>query len=111
VQGRAPPVQLGGLLALECRPATLGLQLGTQEGYWRSRASYEAIETALWSMRMEADAEDGTRIAMTCIAVGYGRLSWRKVRATIEAVSRTGRARSCSTRSTWRVIPVPRDHV
>src|SRR6185437_4157628 len=31
--------------------------LGTQEGYWRSRASYEAIEAALRRMREQADAE------------------------------------------------------
>jgi O-acetyl-ADP-ribose deacetylase (regulator of RNase III) len=59
--------------------------LGTQEGYWRSRASYEAIETALRSMRKQSDAEDVARIAMPRIGVGYGGLSWRKVRAIIEA--------------------------
>src|SRR6516225_7978270 len=32
--------------------------LGTQEGVWRARASYEAIETALTSMRHQADRED-----------------------------------------------------
>ena len=58
--------------------------LGTQEGYWRSRASYEAIETALRSMRRRADAEGVTRIAMPRIGVGYGGLSWKKVRAIIE---------------------------
>src|SRR5436190_22616419 len=31
--------------------------LGTQEGYWHSRASYEAIEAALRRMRKQADAE------------------------------------------------------
>src|SRR5579884_1515944 len=31
--------------------------LGTQEGYWRSRASYEAIEMALKEMRNQADSE------------------------------------------------------
>src|SRR4028118_311018 len=31
--------------------------LGTQEGYWRSRASYEAIEVALRRMREQAAAE------------------------------------------------------
>jgi O-acetyl-ADP-ribose deacetylase (regulator of RNase III) len=60
--------------------------LGTQEGYWRSRASYEAIETALRSMRTQADAEGITRIAMPRIGVGYGGLSWKKVRAIVEAV-------------------------
>jgi O-acetyl-ADP-ribose deacetylase (regulator of RNase III) len=60
--------------------------LGTQEGYWRSRASYEAIEIALRSMRQQADAEKVTRIAMPRIGVGYGGLSWKKVRAIVEAV-------------------------
>jgi len=60
--------------------------LGTQEGYWRSRASYEAIETALRRMREQADAEGITSIAMPRIGVGYGGLSWKKVRAIVEAV-------------------------
>ena len=59
--------------------------LGTQEGYWRSRASYEAIEAARRRMREQADAEGITSIAMPSIGVGYGGLSWRKVRAIIEA--------------------------
>ena len=60
--------------------------LATQEGYWRARASYEAIETALRSMRQQADAERLTRIAMPRIGVGYGGLSWKKVRAIVETV-------------------------
>src|SRR5262249_3688742 len=60
--------------------------LGTQERYWRSRASYEAIETALREMSRQADAEGITRIAMPRIGVGDGGLSWKKVRAIIEAV-------------------------
>jgi ribA/ribD-fused uncharacterized protein len=60
--------------------------LATQEGYWRARASYEAIETALKTMRQRADAEGLTHIAMPRIGVGYGGLSWKKVRAIVEAV-------------------------
>ena len=60
--------------------------LGTQEGYWRSRASYEAIEAALKEMRRQADAEGIASIAMPRIGVGYGGLSWKKVRAIVEAV-------------------------
>jgi O-acetyl-ADP-ribose deacetylase (regulator of RNase III) len=60
--------------------------LGTQEGVWRARASYEAIETALTGMRELADAEGLTRLAMPRIGAGYGGLSWRKVRAIIERV-------------------------
>lgn len=60
--------------------------LGTQEGYWRARASYEAVETALRRMRTQADSEGITRIAIPRIGVGYGGLSWKKVRAIVESV-------------------------
>jgi O-acetyl-ADP-ribose deacetylase (regulator of RNase III) len=60
--------------------------LGTQEGYWRARASYEAIEEALGKLRTQADAEGIARIAIPRIGVGYGGLSWKKVRAIIERV-------------------------
>jgi O-acetyl-ADP-ribose deacetylase (regulator of RNase III) len=60
--------------------------LGTQEGVWRARASYQAIETALSSMREQADGEGVASIAMPRIGVGYGGLSWRKVREIVEKV-------------------------
>src|SRR3954469_11966600 len=60
--------------------------LGTQEGVWRARASYEAIETALKSLREQADREGITSIAIPRIGVGYGGLSWKKVRAIVERV-------------------------
>jgi O-acetyl-ADP-ribose deacetylase (regulator of RNase III) len=60
--------------------------LGTQEGTWRARASYEAIEAALRNMREQADGEAITSIAVPRIGTGYGGLSWRKVRAIIEGV-------------------------
>ena len=60
--------------------------LGIQEGYWRSRASYEAIETALLGMVRQADDRGITSIAIPRIGVGYGGLSWKKVRAIVEAV-------------------------
>ncbi len=60
--------------------------LGTQERCWRARASYEAIETALRSMRQQTDTEGLTRIAMPRIGVGYGGLLWKKVRAIVKAV-------------------------
>lgn len=66
----------------EGRPAVFNL--GTQEHYWRARASYEAIATALASMREQADAAGITTIALPRIGVGYGGLSWPKVRALIE---------------------------
>ena len=58
--------------------------LGTQEHYWRARASYEAIEQALRRMRERADAEGVRSIAIPRIGVGYGGLSWKKVRAIVE---------------------------
>lgn len=60
--------------------------LGTQEGIWRSRASYEAIETALSRMRKLADSEGIESIAIPRIGVGYGGLSWKKVRVIVERV-------------------------
>jgi O-acetyl-ADP-ribose deacetylase (regulator of RNase III) len=48
---------------------------GTQEGYRRSRASYEAIEKALREMRQRADAEGIASIAMPRIGVDDGGLS------------------------------------
>lgn len=64
------------------RPAVFNL--GTQEKFWHARASYEAIATALAAMRHEADRQSIGRIAMPRIGVGYGGLSWRKVRVLIE---------------------------
>ena len=46
--------------------------LGTQEGYWRARASYEAIETALKNMRKRAVEEKIASIAIPRIGAGYG---------------------------------------
>jgi O-acetyl-ADP-ribose deacetylase (regulator of RNase III) len=60
--------------------------LGTQEGVWRARARYEAIEAALGSMRQQADRAGITRIALPRVGAGHGGLSWRKVRALIEKV-------------------------
>jgi len=60
--------------------------LGTQEGIWRARASYDAIEAALTSMRAQADGEDVASIAVPRIGTGYGGLSWRKVRAIVERI-------------------------
>ena len=37
-------------------------------------------------MRSQAEAEGVTRIAMPRIGVGYGGLSWKKVRAIVESV-------------------------
>jgi O-acetyl-ADP-ribose deacetylase (regulator of RNase III) len=58
--------------------------LATQEGTFRARASYEAIEAALKAMREQADREGIASIAVPRIGAGYGGLSWKKVRAIIE---------------------------
>jgi O-acetyl-ADP-ribose deacetylase (regulator of RNase III) len=77
---------LGDCWLWKCDAQPFVFNLGTQEGYWRSRASYEAIEAALKEMRRQADTEGITSIAMPRIGVGYGGLSWKKVRAIIEVV-------------------------
>src|SRR5262249_28686376 len=51
-----------------------------------ARASYEAIEAALKSMRRQADREGITSITMPKVGAGYGGLSWNKVREIIEKV-------------------------
>ena len=60
--------------------------LGTQEAVWRARASYEAIETALTSVREQADREGIKSIAAPRIGAGYGGLSWKNVKAIFEKV-------------------------
>jgi O-acetyl-ADP-ribose deacetylase (regulator of RNase III) len=68
----------------EGRPAVFNL--GTQEDTWRARATYEAVETALWRMRELADSEGIRSIALPRIGAGDGGLSWTKVRPVIERV-------------------------
>jgi O-acetyl-ADP-ribose deacetylase (regulator of RNase III) len=60
--------------------------LATQEDYWRSRATYAAVEQALVTMRTLADMEGVRSIAMPRIGVGYGGLAWRRVREIVERV-------------------------
>jgi O-acetyl-ADP-ribose deacetylase (regulator of RNase III) len=60
--------------------------LATQENYWRSRATYDAVRASLTAMRHQADAESVRSIAMPRIGAGYGGLSWKKVRAIIDEV-------------------------
>lgn len=60
--------------------------LATQEHYWRSRATYEAVAQALATMRELADAEGVRSIAMPRIGAGHGGLSWRRVCEIIEGV-------------------------
>lgn len=68
----------------EGRPAVFNL--ATQEDYWRSRATYEAVEQALTAMRAIANAEGVTSIAIPRIGTGYGGLSWKKLRPIVERV-------------------------
>jgi len=58
--------------------------LATQEDYQRSRATTEAIERALQSMRAQADTAGIASIAMPRIGAGLGGLSWQQVRPLIE---------------------------
>lgn len=60
--------------------------LGTQEDYWRSRATYEAVEQCLTTMRDTATAAGINSVAMPRIGAGYGGLSWKKVRALVDRV-------------------------
>jgi O-acetyl-ADP-ribose deacetylase (regulator of RNase III) len=60
--------------------------LATQEDYWHSRATYEAIEQTLSHMRQLADDEGIHSIAIPGIGTGYGGLSWTKVKAIIERI-------------------------
>jgi O-acetyl-ADP-ribose deacetylase (regulator of RNase III) len=64
------------------KPAVFNL--GTQPRPGRG-ATYHAAETALRAMRDKADAEGIRSIAVPRIAAGYGGLSWKKVRAIIDA--------------------------
>jgi O-acetyl-ADP-ribose deacetylase (regulator of RNase III) len=84
-KAKPPQFNLGDCWLWKADDQPWVFNLASQEGYWRARASYEAIETSLWSMTQQADAEGLTRIAMPRIGVGYGGLSWKNVRAIIEA--------------------------
>lgn len=65
------------------KPAVFNL--GTQPRPGRG-ATYPAVEAALRAVRALADAEGITSVAVPRIAAGYGGLSWKKVRAIIDAV-------------------------
>jgi O-acetyl-ADP-ribose deacetylase (regulator of RNase III) len=76
---------LGGVLLWreEYKPAVFNL--GTQPRPGR-RATYPVVEAALRAMREAADEAGIRSIAVPRIAAGYGGLSWKKVKALIEAV-------------------------
>lgn len=77
---------LGDVWLWKVEDAPSVFNLGTQEGVWRQRASYEAVETALVQMRVLADSEGIQCIAIPRIGVGYGGLSWKKVREIVERI-------------------------
>jgi O-acetyl-ADP-ribose deacetylase (regulator of RNase III) len=60
--------------------------LGTQEDYWHNRATCQAIERALETMKRQADEQGIQSIAMPRIGASYGGLSWKKVQPIIESV-------------------------
>ena len=66
------------------KPAVFNL--ATQEKYWRSRATYAAIEETMTKMRDLADSKRIRTIAIPRIGAGFGGLSWKKCRAIVEKV-------------------------
>ncbi len=60
--------------------------VATQEDYWRSRATYAAIEQGLRAVRALAEKLGVRSLAAPRIGAGYGGLSWKKVRAIFVAV-------------------------
>ena len=60
--------------------------LATQEDYWRSRATYAAVEQALRQTRALAEEMGARSIAAPRIGAGYGGLSWKKLRVIFDAV-------------------------
>ena len=65
------------------KPAVFNLGTQARPGFG---ATYAAVETALRATRARADAEGVASVAMPRVAAGYGGLSWKKVRALVEAV-------------------------
>jgi len=77
---------LGDSWFYRCGTQPSVFNLGTQEKIWHARATYEAVEQSLAAMRDRADAEGIASIAIPRIGVGYGGLSWKKVRVIVERV-------------------------
>lgn len=83
-KAKPPTFTLGGVFFWRDTDKPAVFNLGTQPRPARG-ATYEAVEAALKAMRETADAEKITSIAMPRIAAGYGGLSWKKVRALVDA--------------------------
>ena len=88
-KARPPEFTLGDVFLWreEGRPAVFNL--GTQPRPGRG-ATYPVVEAALKALRAAADGAGIATIAMPRIAAGYGGLSWKKVRALIEAAFAEG---------------------
>lgn len=84
-KAKPPEFPLGGVFLWREGGKPAVFNLGTQPRPGRG-ATYPAVEAALRALRERADAEGINSIAMPRIAAGYGGLSWKKVRAIIEAV-------------------------
>ncbi|HEX4607479.1 MAG TPA: macro domain-containing protein [Urbifossiella sp.] len=80
-----PEFALGDVFVWREEGKPVVFNLGTQLRPGRG-ATYPAVEQALRAMRHAADREAVGTIAVPRIAAGYGGLSWKKVRALIEAV-------------------------
>ena len=65
------------------KPAVFNLGTQARPGFG---ATYAAVEAALRATRDAADVEGVASVAMPRVAAGYGGLSWKKVRALVEAV-------------------------
>jgi O-acetyl-ADP-ribose deacetylase (regulator of RNase III) len=74
----------GDSLLWEEHDKPLVFNLATQEDYQHNRATCEAIERSLKTMKEQADEKGINTIAMARIGAGYGGLSWNKVRPIIE---------------------------
>jgi O-acetyl-ADP-ribose deacetylase (regulator of RNase III) len=85
---RAEPSQfnLGDSLLWKTDDKPWVFNLGTQEDFRGCRASYQAIEKALETMKQQADEEGIRSIAMPRVGSGYGGLPWDNVRPIIERV-------------------------
>lgn len=83
-KSKPPEFVLGDVFLWRESGKTAVFNLGTQPRPGRG-ATYPIVEAALKELRTVADAAGIRSIAMPRIAAGYGGLSWKKVRAQIEA--------------------------
>lgn len=83
-KAKPPEFVLGGVFFWREDGQPAVFNLGTQPRPGRG-ATYPVVESALKALRAAADGAEIRSIAMPRIAAGYGGLSWKKVRALIEA--------------------------